>query len=212
MDIKEFDVQIRNIAKTKEGDIKILMKGETKKFCQNVRTKLQDLKVEEKSRTETLVIRDLDKAVTIEEVKECILEERGESNLKIEEIKVVSLRINILGPAQTAIVVVPETTAEVLLKKKRIRVGWTRCRVERKISPTRCHKCQEFGHIAMNCKAKVALMSNKCYKCCRAGHIARNCNAEPQCYMCKEKGHRANSMKCPHFKKAMEMMVREARR
>jgi hypothetical protein len=59
---------------------------------------------------------------------------------------------------------VNHTTAHALEKKERLRVGWTQYRTRALEKPVKCFRCQEFGHVAANCKSaekrKVA-----CYRC-----------------------------------------------
>lgn len=45
------------------------------------------------------------------------------------------------------------TTAHALEKKERLRVGWTQYRTRALERPVKCFRCQEFGHIAANCKS-----------------------------------------------------------
>ncbi|KAJ3777045.1 hypothetical protein FB446DRAFT_614131, partial [Lentinula raphanica] len=61
--------------------------------------------------------------------------------------------------------------------------------------PQRCMKCQQYGHIARECKSTTDI----CGRCDRA-HPTQTCSAGPEnfyCAVCKVKGHIAADRACP---------------
>ncbi|KAJ3832991.1 hypothetical protein F5878DRAFT_511330, partial [Lentinula raphanica] len=63
--------------------------------------------------------------------------------------------------------------------------------------PQRCMKCQQYGHIARECKSATDV----CGRCDRA-HPTQTCSAGPDnfyCAVCKTKGHTAADRTCPSF-------------
>ena len=64
----------------------------------------------------------------------------------------------------------------------------------------RCFKCQAYGHISKNCRAKQAI----CGKCCKVGHESQECEATlsngPVCIHCKG-SHFTGSKFCSEYKR-----------
>lgn len=102
------------------------------------------------------------------------------------------------------------TTAQVILHfegpmPEYVKLGWKRHRVSVYIpDPTRCYKCQRYGHIVANCKAK----KDKC-PICAGDHIYQNClikdkhgkESKATCPNCKG-DHPASYQGCPAYKQA----------
>lgn len=64
-------------------------------------------------------------------------------------------------------------------------------------TPTRCYKCQAYGHIGKVCRATIT----RCPKCA-GNHSAVDCSAQqPQCANCGG-AHSAAYKGCPHYKEA----------
>ena len=66
-------------------------------------------------------------------------------------------------------------------------------------NPTRCFKCQKFGHGKSSCRGK-----EKCVKCSGEGHSNFDCDGEVKCANCGL-NHMANSRNCEIYKKEMEI-------
>lgn len=65
---------------------------------------------------------------------------------------------------------------QVLMKKQRVFVGITSCRVENYVRTVRCFKCCKLGHVQVNCtEAKP-----KCARC-NGDHIAKECKKKELC-------------------------------
>ena len=64
----------------------------------------------------------------------------------------------------------------------------------------RCFRCQSYGHIGKNCRAKEAI----CGKCCKVGHESRDCETpltnKSRCFHCKEP-HSTGSKDCSEYKR-----------
>ncbi|KAF8593621.1 hypothetical protein BDV93DRAFT_410322, partial [Ceratobasidium sp. AG-I] len=75
--------------------------------------------------------------------------------------------------------------------------------VFRKISlePTRCLKCQNYGHLAKKCKGLGDICSQ-----CGAGHRSKDCdNREAKyCVSCKTDSHCSYDRACPAFREECE--------
>lgn len=69
---------------------------------------------------------------------------------------------------------VPYSTAIILAESRYLVLGWTRCRIRllKKLQST-CYRCQEKGHIAVECKGPAK--PRRCYRCKTEGHFARDC-------------------------------------
>lgn len=146
-----------------------------------------------------IMVRDLDVVTTVEEVKAAICDAVGTVlGSRREDIVVNSIRKSLKGDTQVATVTVEKEVAREVLKLRRIKVGWFRCRVSEKVQPTRCYRCQQYGHYAVDCKGDS--MRARCLKCGDEGHFARECKNEANCYLCEEKGHRADTMACPKYR------------
>ena len=71
--------------------------------------------------------------------------------------------------------------------------GWQRFRVNLFIPrPTRCFKCQRFGHIQENCRAKIRCST------CGGSHGYEGCEQTIKCVNCGG-NHSAASKTCPKF-------------
>jgi hypothetical protein len=87
--------------------------------------------------------------------------------------------------------------------------SWSQFRTRALERPAKCFRCQEFGHLAADCKSAVE-KKEACYRCGGPGHFARNCKEEaPKCYSCGESGHLARSMRCRNYKAAVDQIRRQ---
>ena len=66
-------------------------------------------------------------------------------------------------------------------------------------NPTRCFKCQKFGHGRNSCKG-----TERCVKCSGEGHSSFECDGLLKCSNCGS-DHMANSKNCSHYKKEVEI-------
>lgn len=162
------------------------------------------------SQVMTIVIQDLDETTTTEELKDAIeacglrIKEEPE-DYKVEEPKKGH------RDAWTARLRLPKAVGEALLKaRRRIRVGWSVCRITEMVRPPLCFKCQEVGHLSRDCEEKEQ-KEKRCYKCDGVGHIAKDCNAqEAKCHTCQTNGHTNTSMACPKYRELVKAMKSKA--
>lgn len=68
----------------------------------------------------------------------------------------------------------PIAVAINLAEKRRITIGWTRCRIRLLEKRTSfCFRCQERGHIAVVCQGPEK--DRRCYRCHKPGHLMQDC-------------------------------------
>ena len=207
--LKDLSKHVRGIRKTNAGELlfELSMPSDpnTRKMQDAVQSFLGD-KVEVRSLTETAImeIHDLDEVTTEEEVLESLLSQFGE--IRINRTSIISLR-RAYGGTQIATIKVPMDSAAKLDEAGKVRIGWIICRIRRKLSPTRCFKCMDFGHVASKCKSE-ANCAGLCFKCGDKGHQAKACKKAAVCLLCRRNGvedakHATNSSSCPLYKRAL---------
>ena len=82
-----------------------------------------------------------------------------------------------------------------------VKIRWDRYKSPR--LTTQCHRCQNFGHGASECR-----LAPRCVKC-PGNHLTKDCTktpeAKPQCVNCKGE-HPANYSKCSTYIKRIELI------
>ena len=71
--------------------------------------------------------------------------------------------------------------------------------------PTRCYKCQHYGHSHLACKSKQAVCG-RCSLPLSDNHSPRTCSREPLCFHCKIP-HAAFSSSCPKYIAGKRILV-----
>ena len=88
--------------------------------------------------------------------------------------------------------------AERLLKTGIMDVGGEMAYVkpyERRSLPTRCFKCQQYGHLEARCKAVMPTCGN----CATSGHTLKECTSQDtRCAACQG-SHKATDRGCPKY-------------
>lgn len=198
IDPEKIGVSVQRITKTTKGDMKLTIKEHIKGGNQNFIQQLKERtpEVQALSRHTAVVVKDLDETISGEEVVKAISQI---VNLQ-DGIKVSPVRVG--KYSCTVVVSLPTQQAKALLKKARIKIGWLRCRVEEKLTPPRCLRCQVFGHLAKHCPGEPATL--KCFRCGEENHKAQDCKKQEHCYACNMDGHRINSLKCPKYRVYMK--------
>ena len=99
------------------------------------------------------------------------------------------------------------TVFKALMAEECLNFGWTWCKVEESISPTRCYKCQAYGHVSKHCKSRSTICG-----ICGENHESKNCSSLPRCVACVASGetainccHRSGALVCPIFQKQIQM-------
>lgn len=206
VDPDEVDIQIKTIKKTREGDLLLEVSGDKQKagaLKEAINRKIEN-KVSLINNEFTLHVLDIDAALTKEEVETTIKDSVG--NRDAHTIRVKSMRPSRDGN-QIATVHASRTAGNALVQKGRIKIGWVGCRIRERIEVTRCFKCLEFGHRKKDCKGDDR--SKCCLNCNQMDHQAKDCTNEQFCSTCREKGHRADSTKCPTFRKLLKVQTSE---
>lgn len=146
--------------------------------------------------------RDLDEITTEDELRSAL-----RVQCELDDVPLVIRLRKAYGGTQTATIRLSAVTAPKLLKKGKIKVGWSVCvlkaipRVAKQME--RCFKCWGFGHQARNCEGPDR--SKSCRKCGVHGHFASDCTKPPRCMLCKSEDgndHVTGGFKCPTYKKA----------
>lgn len=199
---KELGIDVKTIRKTNAGDIVVTVKeGQGQKLFESIRESNKDLKISHrKAKRRKLKLLDLDMATSEQEVRKAV--ERAVGKLQEDKckIQIVQSREN----DQMAILEVDETTAETLLRAKRIPVGWLQCRIREKIIIPKCFRCWSYEHNAAACNGTDRTVA--CLKCGQNGHKVETCNNQPYCPGCEEQGHRHGTIKCPKYKLAVQKL------
>lgn len=191
---KELGIDIRQLRRTRAGDILITTDGragDADKLRQALATNVEGLTVRKGSREEvTFHIRDLDATVNREDMRDALVAE----GVPEDALKVTSLR-PAFGDTQVATVKVAKSYSEALVNKKRILIGWTRCRVQKRVPMQGCGKCWGMGHNRSDCKGPDR--TELCRRCGQAGHVAVKCVGDPYCLECGGGGHQTGAARCP---------------
>lgn len=150
----------------------------------------------------TFFIRDLDEITTSEDVKDMLLNEGITEILDEQQVSII-LNKN-ARDGQTAVLTMDANTAEKLKKISRIRIGFSTCRVQERISIERCFNCWEYGHNSRGCTNQPVDTKNKCFKCGQEGHQKAQCTSEDLfCHTCQTAGDQAGTIKCKNFRDAL---------
>lgn len=141
----------------------------------------------------------LDETVTSEILLSAIAEQCGTGELHTPvKFKRYSQRM------QTAILRLPKTIADMVLRVGKIKVNWSICPVSPFDRPDACYKCFDYGHKAWACKGPDR--SKLCRRCGQGGHKAKGCKAPPRCLLCAEDSnkHATGSSTCPSYRRAIK--------
>jgi hypothetical protein len=158
----------------------------------------------------TVEIRDLDELTEEQELKNAL---RGILQTPDEGRSILLLGPNSAG-LKMAVVTMEEDEARILLSLGSIKIGFTNCRIRRRVTVLKCYRCQEFGHLSRNCTGEDR--SKLCYKCGGQGHKKKECQRGAHCPLCEkagvaERNHIAGSGKCSVFRTILEAEKTKAR-
>ncbi|KAK9718508.1 hypothetical protein QE152_g23129 [Popillia japonica] len=204
VDLDRVGVQVKTIKRTSAGDLMLEVRGDRKHagaLKEAINKKINNT-VSIINNDITLHVLDIDASLTKEAVERTLITSVG--SREAQSITVKSMRPTRDGN-QIATISASRATANAILKRGRIRIGWVDCRVRERIEVIRCFKCLEFGHTKNSCKGEDR--SNHCLNCNQAGHQAKDCVNEQFCSACRERGHRADSTKCRKFRELLKVQV-----
>lgn len=207
-------ILIERINRTYEGNIQIKIKGREEKCRQDFKellvTKLNNkANIESKQRNQTLMILDIEETTQPEEAKEAVEREITKHGEKQRDVQIkMSEKANERG-LKYAFLTVETDIAQKLLLRRKIGEGWNIWRIKELVTIPRCYKCHRVGHIANKCGKKNP--SELCHKCGKPGHQRKDCQNEDRCYLCDADGHKAETMKCPEYRKLAEQQRKEKR-
>lgn len=202
VDIKGLGLSVKNLRKTNSGDVLLKVGGGRKEadaLKEEIKSKVGGTTVTVKTKERVLHIADIDAVTTIEEVQ-ASLDSFPECK-PLKGIYVKSLRPTKDGNQMATVLALP-AIAEILLKKKRVNIGWSRCRIRERVVVPRCYRCLEFGHIAHECKGENH--ETECINCSETGHKAKECKAPAKCRFCEGASHRSDSTRCPKFRQLLK--------
>lgn len=210
IDITQTGVKIKSLRKTLKGDLLLEVEGgeeKTKTMMRKIAEKNLFNEIVVTGRSTTVHISDIDADISKEDLRNEIKKNSGEG--KSENIKVLNMWPNRIGN-QTAAVELEQGLARKLLKIGELKIGWTLCKIRKRINITRSFKCLLHGHKTKECKGPDR--SGDCMKCGQSGHKAKDYKNKDFCTPCKEEGHRADQTKCPHFRRLIREKVEEGRK
>lgn len=103
----------------------------------------------------------------------------GLGDVDVGEIEIVKSFLN-MNKTKNYIIDVNNTTKQVLIEKSKIIIQYNRVRIQNYVPINRCYKCQQFGHVAFNCRNKQICGG------CGDLHDTRNCTSDKIiCVNCK---------------------------
>ncbi|CAH1107167.1 unnamed protein product [Psylliodes chrysocephalus] len=189
----DLGVQVKEIKKTRNGDLLLTVENgfdKTEILEKKIKEELPQTKTSLLLNKKILHIRDLDETITIEEIREAIA---SQINVNPGSFEVRALRPSHSG-LQNATVVITEEGANKLNRERKLKVGWTQCRIEERKKELKCYRCWEYGHTREKCTGQDR--ENSCMKCSKEGHKANECQNKAYCINCKQEGHQTGNRKC----------------
>ena len=207
-ELKDLGERVDKIRRTAKGELCLQLKNvknpQTQKHKADVAEVLKDIATVKMFSHEMIIeCRDLDEITTADDICNAIAKDfPAIGNINVSNVK--SLRTLPVNNTQIALISLPIQTAKIMLDVGHIRVGWVRCRIRERITPTRCYKCLDYGHLARKCTSETD-RSKLCYRCGTEGHKAKMCNAQPKCLLCNSANHASGSYRCPPYKRALEI-------
>ena len=129
-----------------------------------------------KLRKPRMVIHNVPKDTTVENLEETIIAQNPELDLVSGDIVARFKYTTKRGQTKTVIEVGPETRRK--LQQRKLKIGWQICKVEDYLVAMRCFKCSRFNHRHQDCKGEETC------PLCAGGHKLKECKASAEHYKC----------------------------
>lgn len=197
----EIGVEVSEVRRARNGELLVQVRNGADKvetLKREITEKLPTAVADKVVIKKVLHIKGLDEVTTREEVAAAISKEISAG---IDTFEVRPLR-PAFGNKQNCTVIVSAAAADKLIEKRKIKLGWTVCRIVERVEDNRCYRCWEYGHFKTECKGPNREVL--CVKCAGEGHKASECQNNPYCVHCQKEGHQSSSWKCPVVKSKKE--------
>ncbi|GBN03979.1 hypothetical protein AVEN_20944-1 [Araneus ventricosus] len=187
---------IRNVKKLAKGGVAI--ECDTAKGTESI---LQEINSNEKlrlafeaktpaKRLPRLIIYDVDETVDKAEFINILVSQND--GIKEQDIKSsFKLKSRQAGKSHWVIEAHPKAFHS-LLRRRKIYFEWHMLSLREFLRPTRCYKCNRFGHISTNCQN-----AETCPQCGEEGHKQPDCKSEAKCINCTEANMKFKLTKSP---------------
>lgn len=187
IDPTEIGVEVNEMRRTKAGELLIKIKsgeGKAELLKEVIANTLGDeVTIRTVTKNSNIDIRDMDESVEERDIIKALMIATETQNEKI--FKVLNIRES-YGKTKQALIQMPLNIATQLVKEKKIKIGWIRCRIRAKEQTSKCFKCLDQGHFARECTGTDR--SNLCRRCCEPGHKSKDCKRNIRCILCQEDG------------------------
>ena len=190
----QLGVEIKEIHKTRSDKVAIkIANGQDKlQILQDVITKaLPDATTNRLDNNKVLHICELDAVTSSEEIGEAVC-----TALKAEreEIQVRALRPAYGNTQKATIILKAELTQKLIESHKKLKIGWTYCRVRLRQDNSWCSTCWKEGHRSQECKGPDR--TKLCMRCGKEGHKRLQCQNQVYCLDCGAEGEHRTT-RCP---------------
>ncbi|XP_023234108.1 uncharacterized protein LOC111633731 [Centruroides sculpturatus] len=217
VDPKKIGVGIQAVRKLRKGGIAIELNSveDKNKLRKEIEEKTGLRTREPAKKRPRLIIYGVAKDTPKEEILDCLYEQNEvlSTGMTMEEYaKEIELKFQFGSREKRTVNWVIEVTPKVrqmLLPRKKINLGWSRCGIEDYINVAQCFKCCKIGHIAKNCPEKDIVCSqcgnNHKYRDCPNKHRVECCNCKRE--KLREVSHNAFDKKCPLVQKVRRLII-----
>lgn len=179
IDVVKFGVEIDRISNAQRGKVILGCKNkdDTSKIAHELKTKIgqsYNIRVPEKKLPKLKVI-DVEEDVLVMKEDEIVELMTRQNEIVINRDNKIEIKKIARGKNLTSILIV-ETDPKLhktMLEKRRIKLGWSNCRVFDCISVVRCFKCWGYHHFAKDCKKEMVI----CRKCA-GNHAEKECQSD----------------------------------
>ncbi|XP_023215217.1 uncharacterized protein LOC111618029 [Centruroides sculpturatus] len=214
---KEMGIGIQAVCKLKRGGVAIEVGSaeEKNKLKEVIESKIGLKTREPFKRKPRIILYGVGTEVSREEILECLYEQNEIINSNMTETEFrnkveVRFQFGSKGKQSTNWVIqVSPDVRRLILKVKKINLGWSRCGAEDHISVTQCFQCCRIGHIAKDCQEKAPICSQ-----CGQSHKYKDYThkEKAECVNCKREKikdfkHNACSKNCPLIQKVKKMLI-----